>query len=118
MIFSQARPIVDSLGKVCGVYGGMPDDADFMEKVHDPAVAAMEHARANASISSERTFHRRGNWPGLSAGDSHGGGQLRPGPFVNGVINTAILCLLLSNFAFIRLAGFATGESLSGIFNA
>ncbi|KAJ7112327.1 hypothetical protein C8R44DRAFT_833178 [Mycena epipterygia] len=69
----------------------------------------MEHARATASISEERTFHRRGNWPGLSAGDSHGGGQIHPGPFVNGVINTAVLCLLLSNIAFIRLAGFATG---------
>ncbi|KAJ7107402.1 hypothetical protein C8R44DRAFT_637440 [Mycena epipterygia] len=92
-----------------GMYAGKPNDDDFMEKVHDPAVAAMEHARATASISEVCTFHRHGNWPGLSAGDSHGGGQLRPGSFVNGVINTAVLCLLLSNFAFIRLAGFATG---------
>ncbi|KAJ7106379.1 hypothetical protein C8R44DRAFT_550787, partial [Mycena epipterygia] len=102
-------PIVDSMGKVCGMYTGKPNDDDFMEKVHDPAVAAMEHAHATVSISEVRTFHRRGNWPGLSAGNSHGGGQLRPGSFVNGVINTAVLCLLLSNFAFIRLAGFATG---------
>ncbi|KAJ7491425.1 hypothetical protein B0H11DRAFT_2156503 [Mycena galericulata] len=50
-----------------------------------------------------------GNWAALTAGDSHGGGQLRPGALVNGVINTAILCCLISNYAFIRLAGFATG---------
>jgi hypothetical protein len=80
-----------------------------MEKVHDPAVEAMEAARAAASLAEERTFHRRGNWGMLTAGDSHGGGQVQPGALVNGIINTAILCSLLSNLAFIRLAGFATG---------
>ncbi|KAJ7204886.1 hypothetical protein B0H12DRAFT_1080432 [Mycena haematopus] len=46
-------PIVDSDGKVCAVYGGMPDDDDFMSTVHDPAVAAMEDARNKASLNDE-----------------------------------------------------------------
>lgn len=82
-----------------------------MEEVHNPAVEAMEAARAAASLSDERTFHRRGNWGMLTGGDSHGGGQVCPGALVNGVINAAVLCTLFSNLAFIRLAGFATGAS-------
>ncbi|KAF8214502.1 hypothetical protein K438DRAFT_1749610 [Mycena galopus ATCC 62051] len=35
---STPRPIVDRDGKVCAVYGGMPDDEGFMTCVHDPAV--------------------------------------------------------------------------------
>ncbi|KAJ7701087.1 hypothetical protein B0H17DRAFT_1245691 [Mycena rosella] len=80
-----------------------------MERVHDPAVEAMEEARANCSVSEERQRHRRGNWTNLSAGDSMGGGQVHPGALVNGVVNTAVLVALLSNLAFITYAGFATG---------
>ncbi|KAJ7640651.1 hypothetical protein B0H17DRAFT_1216496 [Mycena rosella] len=89
---SGSRPIIDSIGTVCGVFGDRPPDADFMEKIHDPAVEAMEEA-----------------WTNLTAGDSMGGGQVCPGALVNGVINTAVLVALLSNIAFIRYAGFATG---------
>jgi hypothetical protein len=80
-----------------------------MRDVHDPAVEAMEKARADASLADDRWFHRRGNYPQLSAGNSYGGGHIQPGELVNGVINAAILASLLSNMAFIRLAGFATG---------
>ncbi|KAJ7129917.1 hypothetical protein C8R43DRAFT_1134175 [Mycena crocata] len=105
----HARPIVDCHGKVCAVYGGKPDDEDFMKTIHDPAVEAMELARAQASLADDRTFHRRGNWASLTAGDSHGGGQVQPGALVNGIINTTVLCCLLIHFSFIRFAGFATG---------
>ncbi|KAJ7192985.1 hypothetical protein GGX14DRAFT_537674 [Mycena pura] len=104
----EARPIVDSDGKVCAVYGGIPDDVDFMENVHNPAVEALEQARAEASISEARTFHRRGNFAAISGGVSYGGGKLRPGPVVNGVINATIFQSLIGNAAFIRLAGFAS----------
>ncbi|KAJ7160680.1 hypothetical protein C8R43DRAFT_881480 [Mycena crocata] len=100
---------IDCHGKVCAVYGGKPDDEDFMKTIHDPAVEAMELARAQASLADDHTFHRRGNWASLTAGDSHGGGQVQPGALVNGIINTTVLCCLLSHFSFIRFAGFATG---------
>lgn len=79
--------------------------------MHDPAVEAMEKAQEDCSISEADTYHRRGNWPGLTGGQSHGGGQVQPGTLVNGVINTAVLACLFSHLPFIRLAGFATGES-------
>jgi hypothetical protein len=111
----QSRLIVDKLGKVCAFFGGRPDEEGFMKNIHDPAVVAMERARAQASLSEARTFHRRGNWTPLTAGDSHGGGQIQPSALVNGVINTAILCTLLGHFSFIRWAGFATGMFLLAV---
>ncbi|KAJ7869832.1 hypothetical protein B0H13DRAFT_1896450 [Mycena leptocephala] len=54
-----------------------------MANVHDPAVAAMEDARAKCSVAEARTYHRRGNFASLTTGQSHGGGQLQPGVFVN-----------------------------------
>ncbi|KAJ7348101.1 hypothetical protein DFH08DRAFT_960452 [Mycena albidolilacea] len=104
-----SRPIVDTAQKICAVFGGMPDDPNFMCDVHDPAVAAMEAALRDCCVSEERCSHRRGNFPQLTEGDSMGGGQKRPGALVNGVENTRILNHLTALPAFIRLAGFATG---------
>ncbi|KAF7336319.1 hypothetical protein MVEN_02180300 [Mycena venus] len=104
----QTRPL-DAARKVVAVFAGMPDDPNFMHNVHDPAVEAMKKAAQDTSISDERQAHRRGLFPQLTFGDSMGGGQVEPGQLVNGVINTAVLLSLLSNSAFIRLTGFATG---------
>ncbi|KAF8200539.1 hypothetical protein K438DRAFT_1582454 [Mycena galopus ATCC 62051] len=106
---STPRPIVDRDGKVCALYGGMPDDEGFMTHVHDPAGQALEAAWAQASLSYERLHHRRGNFAQVSGGDSYWGGQLQPGALVNGVINSAIFAALIALPAFQRLAGFATG---------
>ncbi|KAJ7742761.1 hypothetical protein B0H14DRAFT_3607659 [Mycena olivaceomarginata] len=107
--YSPAEPIVDTAQKVCAVFGGMPDDPNFMRDVHDPAVAAMEAALQDCCVSEERCSHQRGNFPQLTKGDSMGGGQKRPRALVNGVENTRILNCLTVLPAFIRLAGFATG---------
>ena len=88
-----------------------------MRDVHDPAVKAMEHARAECSLSAERSVHRRGTYSQLTAGGSLGPGQLKPGELMNGVINTAVLCSLLSHLSFIRWAGFATGASHTRLFS-
>ncbi|KAJ7921641.1 hypothetical protein B0H13DRAFT_2230554 [Mycena leptocephala] len=87
-----------------------------MRDVHDPAVEAMEDARTRASIAEERTFHRQGNYAQLTGGNSYGGGQFEPGELVNRAINAAIFASLISNIAFIRLAGFATGASSLWLF--
>ncbi|KAJ7310733.1 hypothetical protein DFH08DRAFT_974413 [Mycena albidolilacea] len=65
-----SRPIVDTAQKVCAVFGGMPDDPNFMRDVHDPAVAAMEAALRDCCVSEERCSHRHGNFPQLTEGDS------------------------------------------------
>ncbi|KAJ6550301.1 hypothetical protein B0H19DRAFT_1074163 [Mycena capillaripes] len=102
-------PIVDAIKKVCAVFGGMPDDPDYMAKVHDPALKLMEEACTKMSVVEEREFHRRGCFLQLTGSDSHGGRQVQPGTLINGVINTAIFLSLISSDPFIRLAGFATG---------
>ncbi|KAJ6501327.1 hypothetical protein DFH09DRAFT_1336011 [Mycena vulgaris] len=61
--------------------------------------------RAQWSLADERLLHRRGNWAPLTKGASFCGGQTEPGE----LLNTAVLCCLVSNLAFIRFAGFATG---------
>ncbi|KAJ7044284.1 hypothetical protein C8F04DRAFT_1250227 [Mycena alexandri] len=108
-----ARPITDATGRVFGLSGGHPDDPTWMAEVHDAAVEALEAACARCKVSEARTYHRHGNFAPLTAGDSYGGGQMEPGALVNGVINAAVLCSLMSNLAFICLAGFATGEYLT-----
>ncbi|KAJ7217556.1 hypothetical protein C8J57DRAFT_1254978 [Mycena rebaudengoi] len=95
----RSRPLVDQDGKVFGVSAGHPDDPNWMANIHKPAVDAMKEATAKCSISEEWAFHRRGNFCSLTGGDSHGGGQERPGALVNGVINAAILVSLMSVFA-------------------
>ncbi|KAJ7733460.1 hypothetical protein B0H16DRAFT_1768421 [Mycena metata] len=105
----KPRPILDAAGRIFGLFSGHPDDPDWKKNVHDPAVAAMEEARAKCKVPEARTYHRRGNFFCLTAGDSHGNGHLAPGAVLKGVINTAVLCALLSNIAFFRMAGFATG---------
>jgi hypothetical protein len=79
----------------------MLDNPNFMRDVHDPAVEAMEDARARASIAEEWTFHRQGNYAQLTGGNSHGGGQFELGELVNGAINAAIFASLISNITFI-----------------
>ncbi|KAJ7840975.1 hypothetical protein B0H14DRAFT_3457804 [Mycena olivaceomarginata] len=107
--FHTSRLIVDTAQKVCAVFGGMPDDPNFICNVHDPAVAAMEAALRDCCVSEERCSHRHGNFPQLTEGDSMGGGQKHPGALVNGVENTRILNCLTALPAFICLAGFGTG---------
>ncbi|KAJ7220941.1 hypothetical protein C8J57DRAFT_1254137 [Mycena rebaudengoi] len=106
---AEARPIVDRSGKVIGVHAGHPDDPNWMQDVHNPAVEALELAAAQASLSEQRLYHRRGHFGSLTDGQTHGTGRVQPGTFVNGAINAAILATLIGTFAFFRIAGFATG---------
>ncbi|KAJ7266114.1 hypothetical protein C8J57DRAFT_1511056 [Mycena rebaudengoi] len=87
---AEARPIVDRSGKVIGV-------------------EALELAAAQASLSEQRLYHRRGHFGSLTDGQTHGTGRVQPGTFVNGAINAAILATLVGTFAFFRIAGFTTG---------
>ncbi|KAJ6573155.1 hypothetical protein DFH09DRAFT_1312405 [Mycena vulgaris] len=64
---------------------------------------------AQCSLADEQLLHRRGNWAPLTKGASFDDGQTEPGELLNGVINTTVLCCLVSNLGFIRFAGFATG---------
>ncbi|KAJ7732295.1 hypothetical protein B0H16DRAFT_1732856 [Mycena metata] len=108
-LFSKPRPILNAARRIFGLFGGHSDNPDWKKNVHDPAVAAMEEARVKCKVPEARTYHRWGNFFCLTAGDSHGNGHIAPGAVLHGVINTAVLCALLSNVTFIQMAGFAAG---------
>ncbi|KAJ7671817.1 hypothetical protein B0H14DRAFT_3102332 [Mycena olivaceomarginata] len=91
MYLSETRPVVDGDGHVYAV--------------HDPAVEAMEEALRQCSASDAEDSHRRGTFYQEYAGKSHGGGA-------RGSVKAVLMLWLLSQAAFIRLAGFATGASL------
>ncbi|KAJ7314818.1 hypothetical protein DFH08DRAFT_716274 [Mycena albidolilacea] len=76
----------------------------------------MEIARAQASLSESRLYHRRGNWASLTTGATHGTDRNEPGDFVNGIINTAVILALVSNTAFIDLAEFGSDALLLLLF--
>ncbi|KAJ7938088.1 hypothetical protein B0H13DRAFT_1588193 [Mycena leptocephala] len=104
----MVQPVVDAAGRNYAVHAGHEDNPNFMAEVHDPAVAAMEDAIAKSSVSMERTFHRRGNFPSIPFGQSRGPGQDGPATLLNSVTNTLVLWSFLSNSAYIRLAGYAS----------
>ncbi|KAJ7349731.1 hypothetical protein DFH08DRAFT_958701 [Mycena albidolilacea] len=87
-----------------------------MQGIHDPAVEAMEIARAQASLSDSHLYHQHGNWASLTTGGTRVTGCNEPGNFVNRIINTAIIISLVSNIAFINLAEFASGAFLLLLF--
>ncbi|KIM74031.1 hypothetical protein PILCRDRAFT_80479 [Piloderma croceum F 1598] len=101
-------PILDTKQRVIGICAGRPDDASW-GKTEGDAAAAMGDAREKCHFSKGAESHRRGLFPALAIGASFGGGQQVPGNLINGAINSAILCSLLSNVAFVRIAGFASG---------
>ncbi|KAK7033880.1 hypothetical protein R3P38DRAFT_2773188 [Favolaschia claudopus] len=104
----ESRPVVDSEGKIFAVHGSTPKDPTFISKVHDPAVAALEKARDQMSIPAGSEQHRRGKFVTLTGGQSHGNRREGPMDVTNGVINAAVFLALITNAAFISLAGFAT----------
>lgn len=87
---------------------GQPSDDPSWDKVHKSAADRLEQARGECRFSAKQKSHRRGRFPALATGISHGGGQLRPGNLDHGS-NDQVLRSLTAHPSFIRLAGFASG---------
>ncbi|KAJ7779984.1 hypothetical protein B0H16DRAFT_1299944, partial [Mycena metata] len=70
-------PIVDSMGRIIAVLGGMPADVAGWKAVTDAAAALLEEKGQAGSFSAEKLNHRRAQepYPSISRGISHGGGQ-------------------------------------------
>lgn len=94
---------------VIGAFVGRPDDAGWDKVLHD-AAEALETSRLSARFSTKDKLHKRGRFPALPVGISHGGGQRKPGNFVHSQPNKGVLDELVAHPAFIRLAGFASGK--------
>lgn len=108
---STTMAILDSAGRVIAVLVGRPSNDPSWENVHLDAANELEAARSRCKFSKAHTNHRRGRFPALATGISHGGGQLRPGNLCHDSANRRVLDSLVQHPAFVRLAGFASGTA-------
>lgn len=70
----MCRLIVDADDFIIGLLGGMPGDPNW-DTVQLNASDAIDTTRAQLKFESKDLHHRRGNFPALGVGISHGGGQ-------------------------------------------
>jgi len=94
-------PIVDKDGHVVALLAGCPSDENW----NRDAAALLEKIRAECPEFDDGC-HRRGDFPTLRCGVSHGGGRMRPMNFVNSQKKQRALNELNSHPSFIRIAGF------------
>lgn len=74
------------------------------------AADALEDLRPDLSIPKGERVHRRGAFPAIRCGVSHGGGSTCPGNLRNNTANAKVVEKLVDMPCFQRLAGFASCE--------
>ena len=72
------------------------------------AADALEDLRPRLSIPKDEHVHRRGAFPAIRCGVSHGGGSTSPGNLRNEKANADVVDELVNMSCFQRLAGFAS----------
>lgn len=102
-------PLVDAEGRTIGILAGQPEDPTW-DQVQNQAALCLEEARSRCHFSSDGFQHRRGAFPTLRCGVSHGGGQIRPQNLKNGARNQKVLDEINSHPSFKRIAGFGSGD--------
>ncbi|PPQ80859.1 hypothetical protein CVT26_015076 [Gymnopilus dilepis] len=101
------RSVTDVRGRKVAFLAGRPADKDWPQLMHE-AADALETNRSRLSIPKEERVHRRGAFPAVPCGISHGGGSTQPGNLHNNKDNAAVVEDLCAMECFKRLAGFAT----------
>ncbi|PPR07437.1 hypothetical protein CVT24_007572 [Panaeolus cyanescens] len=71
----EARPLLDSTGRICAVLAGQPFDSTYRDAV-DRASELMSAEAQTACYRAHETRHRRGPFPAVAFGLSYGGGQM------------------------------------------
>jgi hypothetical protein len=74
MDYRSTHLLVDSEDRVIGILGGQPKNAAEWERVCKEAAEALENLRSSCSFSNKQTNHRRGAFPAVAVGISHGNG--------------------------------------------
>lgn len=108
MFLSSTVAILDSKGRIVAVLVGRPTGDPTWDQVNISAANKFEEARGQLKLSANQKVHRRGRFPALASGISHGGGQLKPSNLDHGP-NDEVLKSLTEHPSFIRMAGFASG---------
>lgn len=73
---STTVPFVDRDGRVFFILGGTPKDTVGWAAVTEGAYAATDKLRKSINFAKGEYEHRRGSFPTVRCGVSHGGGQL------------------------------------------
>jgi hypothetical protein len=88
----------------------MPKDEGWAE-VSAEAAKAIEEARLQIIVPLKFSDHRRGQFPALAVGISHGGGQTQPSTLQN-YGNSLVLARLVNESSLKRVAGFTDSKCL------
>lgn len=74
---STCRPFVGPDGRVFAVAAGRPCDASF-DSDHDEVCNAMLAAGQATAFTSKQMHHKRGDFPAINVGVTHGRGTVEP----------------------------------------
>ncbi|KDR72377.1 hypothetical protein GALMADRAFT_74017 [Galerina marginata CBS 339.88] len=107
--YSTSMPILDSNDLVIGVCAGQPRGDGLWDAVQLDASDRLEEARGLLHFQKKELKHRRGAFPALAVGISHGGGQTHPRVLAQDEKNKSTLNRLMEENTFHRISGFATG---------
>ena len=102
--FRTPIPIVDKEGHVVVLLTGRPADENW-DEVQEAVVALLKKIHIDCPEFDEGC-HRRGDFPTLRCGVSHGQGHTQPMNFVNCPMKQCALEELNSHPSFVRIAGF------------
>jgi hypothetical protein len=105
------RSITDRTGARIAVLAGRPDDIDFRKACAD-AYNAIQIEGAQIKFEDDQLRHKRGDFPAVNIGVSHGGGTKEPTNLNVGRAAGAAE-RLLQNEGLRRLSEFQDGEPLT-----
>ncbi|PPQ97626.1 hypothetical protein CVT26_002549, partial [Gymnopilus dilepis] len=108
-VHRPSTPILDDERRVMGVCAGMPRNDENWNSVQHRAAALLEDARVRLIFGKKEQNGRRGKFPAINIGISHGGGQPYPKMLQQASVNIPTLQTLMNDWSFQRISGFATG---------
>ena len=101
---------MDDKQRIIAICLGAPKHDETWEDVHRRAAEILESARDWLYFEEKDKKHRRGKFPALAVGISHGGGQKYPKVLEQDKRNEEIWDEILQDGAFERISGFSAGK--------
>ncbi|KAJ7889342.1 hypothetical protein B0H14DRAFT_2692047 [Mycena olivaceomarginata] len=108
--------IVDAEGRIVAVLLGRPEDDDWDKIIEDMEriLAGLRRRGIKRGVFTRKKLdHRRGKFPTLYDGYSHGGGQRKPGNLRHSRGYRKLLRHLLQSKSGVRLAGFQSSGCMA-----
>lgn len=107
--FSNPVPFVDTDGRIFLVLAGRPTDPnDSYIKACEEAYRLLETTGHEGSFSQKNLAHRRGDYPVINIGVTHGMGTMRP-VYLDLKGNKEVVEGVLDSRAFQRIASYSSG---------